>query len=197
MGTMDDAERVAAETPAEWRAWLEANHERPTGAWLVSWKTHTGRPRMTYEESVLEALAFGWVDSKALTLDDERTMLWFAPRKKGSGWSRPNKQRVELLEREGRMAPAGRAVIERAKADGSWTLLDAVEDLIVPDDLAAAFAARPGAGEAWEAYPRSIKRSALERLVQARTQETRARRVAEIADAAARGERPGQPARGG
>ena len=185
-------EQVHAETAAEWRAWLDRHHDRETGVWLVSWKSPTGRPRMAYEESVEEALAFGWVDSKANTLDDERSMLWFAPRRSGSGWSRPNKERVERLERDGRMTDAGRRVIERAKADGSWTLLDDVENLVVPDDLAAAFDAHPGSRAQWEAFPRSAKRGILEWIVQAKTAPTRDRRVTETAEAAARGERANQ-----
>jgi uncharacterized protein YdeI (YjbR/CyaY-like superfamily) len=187
-----NAERFAAETPAEWRAWLKANHARPTGVWLVSWANGTGRARMTYEEAVVEALAWGWIDSTARRLDDERTALWFAPRKAGSGWARTNKARVEQLEREGRMEPPGRAVIDRAKADGSWTLLDAVEALTVPDDLAAALASRPGASERYEAFPKSAKRAILVWIVEARTPATRERRVNEAAEKAARGERANQ-----
>jgi uncharacterized protein YdeI (YjbR/CyaY-like superfamily) len=186
------AEKVHAETVDEWRAWLELHHDRDVGVWLVSWKTSTGRPRMSYEASVEEALAFGWVDSKANTLDAERSMLWFAPRRPGSGWSRPNKERVARLERDGRMTDAGRRVIERAKADGSWTLLDDVENLVVPDDLAAAFDAHPGARAAWDAFPRSARRGILEWIVQAKTAPTRERRIRETAEAAARGERANQ-----
>jgi uncharacterized protein YdeI (YjbR/CyaY-like superfamily) len=186
------AERIHAETVAEWRAWLERHHEREIGVWLVSWKTSTGRPRMAYEESVEEALAFGWVDSKANTVDAERSMLWFAPRRPGSGWSRPNKERIERLERDGRMTDAGRRVIERAKSDGSWTLLDDVENLVVPDDLAAAFAAHPGSRDQWEAFPRSARRGILEWIVQAKTGATRERRISQTAEAASRGERANQ-----
>lgn len=186
------SERVHAETVGQWRAWLEANHDRPTGVFLVSWKAATGRPRMTYEESVEEALAFGWVDSKASVLDEERSMLWFAPRRRGSGWSRSNKERVERLERDGRMTDAGRAVIARAQADGSWTLLDDVENLVVPDDLVDALERHPGAREQWDAFPRSARRGILEWIVQARTAGTRERRVAEAAERAAKGERANQ-----
>lgn len=190
----DEREQVHAETVAEWRRWLEANHGRTEGIWLVSWRAPTGRPRMAYEESVEEALAFGWIDSKARTLDDERTTIWMSPRKPGSGWSRTNKVRIERLERDGRMTDAGRALIDQAKADGSWILLDAVEDLLVPDDLAAAFAAHAGSRERWDAFPRSARRALLEWIVQAKRPETRARRVAETAAGAARGERANQPA---
>jgi uncharacterized protein YdeI (YjbR/CyaY-like superfamily) len=186
---IQDAERVHPETAEQWRAWLSEHAGRGAGVWLVSWKKATGRPAMSYEDAVVEALAVGWVDSTAGTLDRERSMLWFAPRKRGSGWSRPNKLRIERLEREGRMHERGRAVLEAARADGSWTLLDDVEDLVVPPDLAAGFAAHPGSREQWEAFPRSVKRAQLERLVQARRAGTRARRVEQIVVEAAAGRR--------
>jgi uncharacterized protein YdeI (YjbR/CyaY-like superfamily) len=99
---------------------------------------------------------------------------------------------VERLLAAGLMAPAGIAAVDAAKADGSWTLLDAVEDLVVPDDLAVALDAAPPAREHWDAFPRSVKRANLEWIVQARRPETRARRVAETAEKAARNERANQ-----
>ena len=183
------AELVHAESRDEWRAWLERHHGRDVGAWLVSWKTATGRPRITYEESVLEALTVGWIDGQAKTLDAERSKQWFAPRRAGSGWSRPNKERVARLEREGRMTDAGRRVIERAKADGSWTLLDDAENLVVPADLADAFAAHPGSRDESEAFPPSARRAILGWIAMAKTEGTRARRVERTAEAAEVGER--------
>lgn len=147
---------------------------------------------MTYEESVEEALCFGWVDSRPRKLDAERTMLWFAPRKPGSGWARTNKQRVERLRAAGLMAPAGLAAVESAKADGSWTKLDAVEDLVVPPDLAAALAEHPPAVANFDAFPKSARRGILEWLVQAKTAPTRAKRVEETARLAQRNERANQ-----
>ncbi|HEU4743225.1 MAG TPA: hypothetical protein VFS50_16635 [Meiothermus sp.] len=79
-----------------------------------------------------EALCFGWVDSKGGKLDDERSMLYFAPRKPGSGWSRPNKERIRRLLEAGLMAPAGLAKLEAAQRDGSWEKLDAIEALETP-----------------------------------------------------------------
>ena len=185
-------ERFHAETREQWRAWLAEHAGEGRGVWLVTWKKASGRPVLAYEDAVTEALAFGWVDSKGGKLDDERTMLWFTARKRGSGWARPNKRRIEALEAAGLMTDAGRRVVEAAKADGSWTLLDDVEDLVVPPDLAAAFDAVPGAREQWEAFPRSARRGILEWIVQAKTAPTRARRIAETADKAGRGERANQ-----
>jgi uncharacterized protein YdeI (YjbR/CyaY-like superfamily) len=186
----DEREQVHVESAADWRAWLAANHARSAGVWLVAWKASTGRPRPTYDETVEEALCFGWIDAKARSLDDQRSAIWMAPRRRGSGWARSNKERILRLEAEGRMTDAGRALIESAKADGSWTRLDDVEDLVVPHDLAAAFADRPGSRDRWEAFPRSVKRASLVWLVDAKSAATRASRIAEIAEKTDRGERP-------
>lgn len=185
----DEGERVHPETRAAWGEWLARNHERDAGVWLITWRKHTGRPDLAYEEAVTEALRFGWVDSRGSKLDDDRTMLWFSPRRRGSAWAGPNKRRIDRLEREGRMAPAGTRLVEAAKADGSWARLDDVERLIVPADLAAAFGEHPGSRERWDAFPPSARRAILEWIVQARRDATRAKRVQETARLAARGER--------
>ncbi|MEZ4767903.1 MAG: YdeI/OmpD-associated family protein [Caldilineales bacterium] len=166
-------------TRAEWRAWLEQNHANDEGVWLITFKKATGKPRIDYEDAVEEALCFGWIDSKPRKLDDQRSMLWFAPRKPGSGWSRPNKERVERMLAAGRMAPAGLARVEAVRIDGSWTALDAVEALEIPPDLEAAFAGEATAWENFEAFPRSAKRGILEWIANARKPETRARRIDE------------------
>jgi uncharacterized protein YdeI (YjbR/CyaY-like superfamily) len=168
-------------TRAEWRAWLERNHARAEGVWLVSYRTATGRPRVEYGEAVEEALCFGWIDSKALTLDDERSMQWMSPRKPGSAWSALNQERVARLAAAGLMAPAGLAKVEAAKRDGSWSALDAVEALETPPDLERALAAYPSARRHFDAFPRSVKRGILAWIAGAKKPETRARRVEETA----------------
>lgn len=188
----EDVTRVHAETRGQWRAWLQEHHLSAPAVWLVSWKKHTGRPAVSYDDAVSEALAFGWVDSRPAKLDDDRTMLYFTPRRPGSAWSRPNKLRVEELDRAGAMSEHGREVVAAALADGSWSRLDDVEDLVVPADLAAAFDRHPGAAEQWQAFPRSVKRGILEWIVQARTAGTRDRRTEQTAALASRGERAGQ-----
>jgi uncharacterized protein YdeI (YjbR/CyaY-like superfamily) len=188
----DEGERTHPEGVEAWSAWLERNCSTSQGVWLVSWKKRSGKPAMTYEEAVSEALRFGWVDSRGGKLDDDRTMLWFSPRRKGSAWSGPNKRRIQQLETEGRMAAQGRAKVEAAKADGSWSRLEEVEALVVPDDLAAAFSAHPGSRAQWDNFPPSARRGILEWIVQAKRVETRAKRVTETARLAARGERANQ-----
>lgn len=177
---------------AAWRAWLAKHHTRAEGVWLISYKKGTGKPRVDYEAAVEEALCFGWVDSLPRRLDDERTMLYFAPRKPGSGWSRPNKERVARLQAAGLMAPAGLAKVEAAQRDGSWAKLDAVEALDLPPDLTAALAAFPDARAHWDAFPRSVKRGILEWILAAKRPETRARRIAETSRLAQRNERANQ-----
>lgn len=207
----DDGERVHFETADEWGDWLDVNHARDHGVWLVRWRKQSGRPVLSYDDAVVEALRFGWIDSVQRKLDDSRTMLWFAPRRPGSAWSRLNKQRIARLKDDDRLEPAGRAKVETAQRDGTWNLLDEVEDLIVPDDLAAAFAAHPGSRDQWEQFlarrsrscawfvepgsakfPPSTQRGILEWIVQAKRAATRDKRIDETARLAAEGRRANQ-----
>ncbi|MEJ2888868.1 YdeI/OmpD-associated family protein [Actinomycetospora aeridis] len=183
------AEHIHPDDVEAWRAWLAEHHHRGEGVWLVTWKARTERPTVGYEDSVEQALCFGWIDSTTRSLDDERTAMWFSPRRRGSGWARSNKQRIARLEAAGLMAAPGRALIEAAKADGSWTMLDDVEDLVVPPDLADAFDAHPGSRAQWDGFSRSARRAMLVWVVEAKRAATRAGRVTQIAERAAMGEK--------
>lgn len=189
MSALDDAPRIQPADRAAWAAWLETNHATTKGVWLVLWRPGAQRGDLDYEAAIEEALRFGWVDATAGTVDAERTRLYFAPRKARSAWAATNKARIERLTREGRMAPAGIAVIERAKEDGSWTVFDSVERLDVPEDLAEALAAVPPAAANFAAFPPSARKQMLAWVALARRPETRAERVTRIARAAARNER--------
>ena len=129
---------------AAWRRWLEAHHATDGPVWLALVKKGSEAAGVTYEEGVLEALCFGWIDSTAGRIDDDHYKVWMGARKLGSGWSAVNKRRIERLIDDGAMAPAGLAAIEAAKADGTWAKLDASHSLQVPKDLAAAFRRYPG-----------------------------------------------------
>jgi uncharacterized protein YdeI (YjbR/CyaY-like superfamily) len=190
---LDELEQFHPRTRDEWRAWLEANHSSAPGVWAVAFKRSTGKTAVDYDAFVEEALCFGWIDSRTRSLDSDRSALLMTPRRPGGGWSRSNKERLTRLERAGLIAPAGHAVIEAAKADGSWTLLDTVEALEVPADLQAALDAASGAAEHWDGFKPSVRKAILMWLVTAKRPETRAQRVAETARLAA----AGTPARGG
>lgn len=177
---LDDAEQVQPASRQKWRAWLEANHATSTGVWLVAYTKGSGKQQLTYEDVIEELLCFGWVDSTARKIDAELSALYVAPRKKGGTWAATNKARVDRLEAAGLMTHAGRAVIERAKTDGSWTILDPVEALEVPPDLAAAFAANPSVAERYEALGVGAKKQVLWAVASAKRAETRGSRIAAI-----------------
>jgi uncharacterized protein YdeI (YjbR/CyaY-like superfamily) len=165
---------------AAWRAWLEANHDQRRGVWVLTWRSSSGRDRVPYAELVEEAICFGWIDSTVNVLDEERGLQLMTPRKARSGWTRLNRRRVEDLERQGRMTDAGRRAVEVAQANGWWTKYDLVEDLVEPDDLAAALDASPAARAAWDATAPSMRKQLLWSVITAVRAETRARRIATI-----------------
>lgn len=183
---------IHPKTRKAWRAWLQRHHDRREGVWLVNYKKATGKPRMEYADVVEEALCYGWIDSQPRALDAERSMLRVAPRKPGTGWSKANKTRVATLSVSGAMAAPGLAKVAAARRDGSWTKLDGVSALELPRDLAAALRGHAGAKAHFDAFPPSVRKSILEWILQAKREETRARRIAETATLAARNERAHQ-----
>lgn len=187
-----DVRRIEISSRAQWRSWLHDNGNQAESIWLVTFKKSAGDRYVPYNDVVEEALCFGWVDSLPRKLDESRTMLLLSPRKPRSAWSRANKDRVERMIAAGSMTPAGLARVAEAKKDGSWSKLDAVEELIVPDDLATALNDRPDAADNFNAFPKSTRRGILEWILQAKRAETRAKRIAETADLAAKNRRANQ-----
>ncbi len=169
---------IHPESPETWRSWLADHHETATGVWVVYWRATTGRRRLSWEQAVREALCFGWIDSKINPIDDERYKQVFTPRKPKSVWSRVNKQHVAELTAEGRMTAAGLRTIEVAKANGAWTILEPIDDLVVPEDLGRALDRSPVARAAYEARSDTAKRAVLYPLYTAKRAETRAKRLA-------------------
>ena len=192
MSALDSKPMVEVDDRAAWRAWLEANHATSSGVWMVTARARKGvAAALDYEAAVEEALCFGWVDSTAGVVDELRGKIYMAPRKPKSPWAASNKGRVERLLRDGLMRPAGLAVIEQAKANGWWTILDGPERLEVPADLGSALsAAGPAAASAWESWPPSVRRQQLTQIAYAQRPETRAARIEKVVDFARRGERP-------
>jgi uncharacterized protein YdeI (YjbR/CyaY-like superfamily) len=182
---MSDAyEQVEVVSAAELRDWLREHWDRSPGIWLVTYKKAVGERYLPYDDIVREVLCYGWIDGRARGLDELRSQLLLTPRKPSSKWSRSNKIRIAELEASGRMAAPGRAVVEAAKASGTWTSLDDVENLVEPADLVAALDAVPAARTNWDAFPRSTRRATLEWIAAAKRPATRERRIAETAELA-------------
>lgn len=178
-----------AETRAQWRSWLAANHGSAPGVWLCSWKAASGKPACPYPEVVEEAICFGWIDSTVNSLDGERGLQLITPRQAKSTWTRLNRQRVADMEAQGLMTDPGRRAVERARESGWWTIYDPVEDLVEPDDLAAALDADRSARASWDGFPPSARKAMLWWVISAARAETRERRIATIVEKAARGDR--------
>ena len=184
---------VRAKDRAAWRRWLERHHATSPSIRLAIGKKGAAISHVTYAEAVEEALCFGWIDGRAGSLDDDAYLLLMTRRKPGSGWSAINKERIERMAAAGKMTPAGRAVIDAAKADGTWSKLDASEALAVPRDLATAFRAYPDAKRHFDAFPPSARKVILAWIGDAKRPETRAKRVEEAARLANENVRANQP----
>lgn len=188
----DAYERVDVQTRTALRRWLERYHATSPGMWLVRTRKENARTYLDYDAIVEELLCFGWIDGKVTSLDETRSMLLCTPRRSKSGWSKLNKERIARLEALGKLRPAGRAIVDEAKATGSWAALDEVEALVVPPDLADALERHAPATTHFEAFPRSVKRAILEWISQAKRAETRTKRIDETARLAAKNQRANQ-----
>jgi uncharacterized protein YdeI (YjbR/CyaY-like superfamily) len=119
-----------------WRAWLRQNHDRNKEVWLIYYRKHAGKPSILYDDSVEEALCFGWVDSVIKKIDDEKFARKFTPRTSRSRWSEANKKRVEKMIKEGRMTKTGLAIVSDAKDSGQWFKTVAErKELVIPSYL--------------------------------------------------------------
>ena len=187
-----EIETFCPKSRQEWREWLQKNHTQKQSVWLIYYKKKSGVPTVMYSEAVDEALCVGWIDSKAKPLDEEKFMQFFSKRKAKSVWSKVNKAKVERLIGEGLMTKAGFESIETAKQNGSWTILDEAEALLIPKDLDDEFQKRPKAKNYFLGLSRSDKRNILQWLVLAKREETRQKRIAEIVELADQNQKPKQ-----
>lgn len=166
----------------EWRQWLSLNYDSSDGVFLIFYKVSSEQESMRWEEAVQEALCFGWIDSVVKRLDEERRKQLFTPRKAKSGWSKLNKTHLKELTKNKKMHAAGLAKIKQAKKDGSWKLLDDVENLVVPTDLQTAFDAHPIAFKNYAAFSKTYRKNYLYWLNQAKREATREKRIKEIVE---------------
>lgn len=192
---MEAYKGIEAFAPADrmsWRNWLEKHHDSAKSVWLITYHKNSPNFNLTLPEAVDEALCWGWVDSLVNKRDHESAYRYFAKRNPKSNWSQVNKDKIDRLEAEGRIQPAGLEMIRIAKESGTWNALDDVEAGIVPDDLQAAFDANPKAWSYWQAFPRSTKRAILEWILTAKKTETRQKRITETVRLAAENIRANQ-----
>lgn len=164
----------------EWRAWLAKNYDISDGVYLILYKIETKQPSMRWEEAVQVALCYGWIDSTVKSLGDGKRKQYFCPRKKKSVWSALNKRYIKGLVANNLMHESGMAKIDAAKKDGSWTALDNVENLVVPEDLQKAFNQNKTAFTNYQNFAKSYRKSYLYWLNQAKREETRQKRITEI-----------------
>lgn len=173
-----------------WRKWLEKNHISKQAVWLVFYNKKSALQSITWSDAVDVALCFGWIDSKKVKIDEECSHQFFSKRKAKSTWSKINKGKVEKLIEQDLMTEAGLASIAIAKQNGSWTILDEVEELIIPRDLQAALALNAKAKDYFLGLSKSVRKIILSWLVFAKTTETRQKRITEIVERAAQHLKP-------
>lgn len=186
----NETEVFYAISQAEWRLWLQENHLSKQSVWLVFYAKSSEKPGINWSEAVDVALCFGWIDSKKIKIDDETSHQFFSRRKPQSTWSKINKEKVQTLIENGLMTQAGFDSIKIAKRNGSWTILDEVEELIIPSDLEKAFNKQQGAKEYFLGLSKSVKKIILSWIVLARRPDTRQKRIEEIAKSAKKGLKP-------
>ena len=186
---MSEPEPIFFDSPEAFRAWLEENHASAGEVSVGYWKKGTGRPSLTWSEAVDQALCFGWIDSRADSIDSERYRQRFTPRRPGSNWSKVNIAKVERLEAEGLMRPAGRAAFEgRSEAKSGVYSFEQEDPAELPPEYEERVRQHPEAWAYWSARPPGYRRTATHWVMSAKREETRERRLAQLIESSAAGE---------
>lgn len=187
---MKHANEIIPINAADWREWLAKNHQTENGIWLVFFKKGSPQFNLSWSEAVDEALCFGWIDSVKLPMDEFSYKQFYSERKATSTWSKINKDKVEELAKTDKIMPNGWKAIELAKSNGTWSILDAVERLEIPEDLKLAFDDVESSEVHFSAWSKSVRKGLLQWLVMAKRPETRQKRITEIASCAGKNIRP-------
>ena len=184
---MSEPKPIFFSSPQEFYDWLEKHHETETEVYVGFHKQHTGKRAMTWSESVDQALCFGWIDGRVNTIDADRYMQRFTPRKPGSNWSKINVEKVAQLTEAGLMRPAGIAAFERrsAKKTGVYSYEDAAKGL--PPEYEQRLRANRAAAEYFDSRPPSYRRTAIHLVMNAKREETRERRLEQLIEDSAAG----------
>lgn len=186
----EEIEVFYPENQTQWRQWLQNYHSYKQSVWLVFYNKASKKPTISWSEAVDMALCFGWIDSKKIAIDKDKSYQFFSKRKAKSTWSKINKEKVERLIANDLMSEAGLYSIEIAKTNGSWTILDEVEELIIPQDLETMFKDKPNSKIFFLSLSKSTRKAILQWLVLAKQQKTRQKRITEIVELAAQKLKP-------
>jgi uncharacterized protein YdeI (YjbR/CyaY-like superfamily) len=187
-----EIETFCPTSQADWRQWLQDNHRSKQSVWLVCYKKKANIPTIAWSDAVDEALCFGWIDSVRKTIDDDSFIQFFSRRKPNGTWSKINKEKIKQLIDAQLMTETGYESIEKAKQNGSWTILDDVEELTIPEDLELEFDRHLGSKDFFLSLSKSVRKAILQWLVLAKRPETRQNRINEIAELAAQRRKPKQ-----
>lgn len=185
-----EVETFCPASQQDWRQWLMDNHNSKQAVWLVCYKKSANIPTIAWSDAVDEALCFGWIDSIRKNIGEETFMQYFCKRKPNSAWSKINKVKVQRLIDEQLMAQAGHQSIEIAKQNGSWAILDDVEELTIPQDLEKEFTYRPASQAFFLSLSKSVKKALLQWIAFAKRPGTRQKRIAEIVEFASQNLKP-------
>lgn len=177
---------------ADWRQWLEKNHADSNEVWILHYKKSSGTPSVSIAEAGEEAICFGWIDSKMKSIDAEKFILKYSPRRPKSAWSKVNRQRAERMIASGKMTAAGLAAIEAAKKNGFWdaAYAKAVRDEM-PLDLKEALEFNPLALKNFEGFAGSYRNTYIRWVAGAKTETTRKKRIAEVVSRSILNRKPG------
>jgi uncharacterized protein YdeI (YjbR/CyaY-like superfamily) len=183
-------EPIFFDSPQAFYDWLDQNHETESEVYVGYWKKHTGKPSLTWSQAVDQALCFGWIDGRVNSIDDERHMQRFTPRKPNSNWSNINVEKMKKLTEAGLVKPAGHAAFERRRADrtGIYSFERQAEAKLEPEQEKR-FKANAAAWEFFQAQAASYKRTAIHLVTSAKRPETRERRLNLLIEDSAAGRR--------
>ncbi len=188
---MSDTAHHTFETPEHLHAWLQANHASETELWVRIFKKATGQPSVTWDDCVVAAIAWGWIDGIRKSLDGTSFLQRLTPRRARSNWSQKNVQHAERLIAQGRMQAAGLVHVEAARSDGRWaTAYAGSATMVMPEDFLAALQQDPVAHAFYATLKRQSQFTIYHRLHSAKRSDTRQKRMAELLAKLARGESP-------
>lgn len=186
--------QVYAKDREEWRSWLSKNHASSKSVWLIYYKKPSGKPSVSYNEAVEEALCFGWIDSTVNKIDEERFKQLFTPRNPKSVWSLLNKKRALKMIQEKRMTSAGMNLIRAAKKSGMWAKAYTLKKtVVIPKDLTGALRKNPEASKNFSRFAPGYRNLYVLWINDAKGKDTRERRIRKVVERLELNKKPGVP----